>query len=56
MLQAGELLELGRPGWRDVAYLSGGADDGAGDQVLIRVNQLVILQAEKHKVVDIFLN
>ena len=56
VLQAGELFEFGRPGWRDVAYLSGGADDGAGDQVLIRVNQLVILQAEKHKVVDIFLN
>ena len=56
VLQTCKLFEFGRPGWRDVAYLSGGADDGAGDQVLIRVNQLVILQAEKHKVVDIFLN
>ena len=43
VLETSKLLKLCGPSWVDVALLPSGTNHCTGDQVLIRVNQLVVL-------------
>ena len=56
MLKTGELLEFRRPGRRNIADLSGGGHDGTGNQILVRVDKLVVLQTQQYKIVYVFFN
>lgn len=53
VLQPCELHQFLSPHWLDVAVLSGSADDGTGNQVLVGVNNLMVLQAQQRKEVDV---
>ena len=54
MLQRSELFDFLRPGLSDVADFPRGDCDGAGNQILVCVDQLVILETEKNEVINIF--
>ena len=53
VLKTSELLEFRRPEGVDVALFPGGTRDAASDQVLVRVDQLVVLQRQEHKVINV---
>lgn len=46
VLKTGELLEFGWPEGVDVTLFPGGTRDAASDQVLVRVDELVVLQRQ----------
>jgi hypothetical protein len=53
VLQARQLLELRRPPWIYVALSSASTDDCTSNQILIRVDELVILKTEQQKEINV---
>ena len=53
VLQACQLLELRRPPWIYVALSSASTDDCTSNQILIRVDKLVILKTEQQKEINV---
>jgi hypothetical protein len=56
MLKPSKLLQLLRPRWIDIALPPGSWGDGAGYEVLIGVDKLVVLQAQQDKEFYILFN
>ena len=55
MLKTCELLEFWWPEGTDVALFPGSTRDAAGNQVLVRVDELVVLERQQHKIVHVLL-